>query len=251
MKKGTRRILMLDEIRGFAIVCMVVHHMFYDIGFILGLEWGSRIFDILCVFQPLFWAAFILTSGICSRMSRSTVKRGLLVLAAGGVITMVTAVIMPMLHITGAEIYFGILSCLGSCMIITGIFMPLIEKSNEKIGMAVSAFLFFATYNIGKGVLLFGLVPLPDFLYRCNFLFPLGIAGKNFVSADYFPIIPWLFMFLFGAFFGQYAKEERLPAVMYKKHAPFLQAAGKNSLWVYLLHQPILYGIFYIIKIFL
>ncbi len=106
MKKGTRRILMLDEIRGFAIVCMVVHHMFYDIGFILGLEWGSRIFDILCVFQPLFWATFILTSGICSRMSRSTVKRGLLVLAAGGVITMVTAVIMPMLHITGAEIYF-------------------------------------------------------------------------------------------------------------------------------------------------
>ena len=45
LKNGIRRILILDEIRGFAIVCMVLHHMFYDIGFVLGLKWGSRVFD--------------------------------------------------------------------------------------------------------------------------------------------------------------------------------------------------------------
>ena len=87
---------------------MVLHHMFYDIGFVLGLKWGSRVFDFLCLFQPVFWAVFILTSGICSRLSRSPVKRGLIVLAAGFIVTLVTAVIMPKMGIEGAEIYFGV-----------------------------------------------------------------------------------------------------------------------------------------------
>ena len=34
MKNGIRRIYFLDELRGFAIICMVFHHMFYDIGFV-------------------------------------------------------------------------------------------------------------------------------------------------------------------------------------------------------------------------
>ena len=36
MKEGTKRIYFLDELRGFAIICMVIHHMFYDFGFVLG-----------------------------------------------------------------------------------------------------------------------------------------------------------------------------------------------------------------------
>lgn len=251
MINGAKRILILDEIRGFAIICMVFHHMFYDVGFILGFEWGNRIFDFLCVFQPLFWAVFILTSGICSRMSRNVIKRGLFLLAAGAVITLVTAVLMPMINISGAEIYFGILSCLGCSMVITGTAMPLIKKINEKVGMAVCAFLFFATYSISDKILLFGLLKLPDILYSSNLLFPLGIIGKTFQSADYFPIFPWVFMFLFGAFFGKYAVEEKFPAFAYKSHASLFRKAGKNSIWIYLAHQPVLYGIMYFIKIFL
>lgn len=242
---------MLDEIRGFAIICMVFHHMIYDIGFVLGYAWGNSLFKSLCVFQPVFWAAFIITSGICSRMSRNCIKRGIIVLASGFAVTLVTAVIMPAMNITGAEIYFGVLSCLGCCMIITGLLMPLIDKTNAIVGMLFTAFMFFAVYGISDGHLLFGLIDLPESLFEYNFLFPIGIISKSFKSADYFPLFPWLFMFLFGAFFGKYAKEERLPAPAYKSHSKILQFAGKNSLWVYLLHQPVIYAIMYIIKIFL
>ena len=31
MKNGIRRIYFLDELRGFAIICMVFHHMFTEI----------------------------------------------------------------------------------------------------------------------------------------------------------------------------------------------------------------------------
>ena len=251
MIKGAKRILILDEIRGFAILCMIVHHMFYDIGFVLGLDWGYRVFDFLCHFQPLFWAAFIITSGICSRLSRNPVKRGVIVLGAGVAVSFVTAIIMPAVGITGAEIYFGILSCLGCSMIIAGLLMPLLNKGNDKIGLIVTAILFFATYKISDKSLLFGLVHLPDALYQSNIFSPLGFYNSSFKSADYFPIIPWLFMFLFGAVFGKYAKEEKFSAFAYNSHSKVLQFVGKNSLWFYLAHQPALYGIMYFIKLFL
>lgn len=251
MIKGAKRILVLDEIRGFAIVCMIFHHMFYDIGFVLELDWGYRIFNFLCTFQPVFWAAFILTSGICSRLSRNPVKRGIIVLAAGIAVSLVTAVIMPAMGITGAEIYFGILSCLGCSMIITGFLMPLINKGNEKIGLLLTAFLFFATYKISEKNLLFGLVQLPDALYQNNIFNPFGFYNGSFKSADYFPLIPWLFMFLFGAVFGKYAKEEKFSEFAYKSHSKLLQFVGKNSLWFYLAHQPALYAVMYFIKLFI
>lgn len=248
MKNGIRRIHLLDELRGFAIICMVVHHAFFDAGFVLGSQTGYKIFDALCVFQPIFWTIFIVISGICSRLSKNTVRRGIIVFAAGGAVTLVTAVIMPLMNITGAQIYFGVLSCLGSCMIITGLFMKLIEKVNEKIGMAVSFALFLLTYSVSDKSLLFGLIKLPETLYQSNALAPLGFYSSTFASADYFPLLPWLFMFLFGAFLGKYAKDEALPESFYKSRCKLLSKIGKNSLWVYLFHQPVLYLIMYIIS---
>ncbi len=250
LKKDAKRIYLLDELRGFAIVCMVIHHMFYDFGFVLGYNWGYKIFDFLCYFQPVFWAIFIVISGICSRLSRNTVKRGFIVFGAGLAVTFVTAVIMPLMNIYGAEIYFGVLSCLGLSMIITGFIMPIIEKTNVKLGLAVSFALFFITYSVNSGSLLFGLIKLPGFLYKSNWLCPLGFFNDSFASADYFSLLPWFFMFLFGAFLGKYAKDGAFPAWCYKRRVKFFEKVGKNSLWIYLFHQPVLYGIMYLISFF-
>lgn len=242
MKNGSRRIYFLDELRGFAIICMVIHHMFYDIGFMLGIDFGYKVFDFLCVFQPIFWSIFILTSGICSRLSRNAVKRGLIVFSAGIIITISTAVVMPKIFkITGAEIYFGILSCLGLCMIITGLAMPLIKKVKVIPGLCTAAFLFALTYSIQNGSLLFGLIKLPSALYSGNILMPLGFYDSSFHSADYFPLLPWLFMFLFGAFLGGYAVSGDFPETLYKRRSGALCFIGKNSLWIYIFHQPVLY----------
>lgn len=251
MKAERKRIYMLDELRGFAILCMIVHHSFLDAGDVLGLSWGYKVFDALCIVQPFFWGIFIIISGICSRLSRNTVKRGLIVLCAGLVVSLVTAVIMPVLGFTGAEIYFGILHCLGCCMIITGLLMPLIEKVDYRLGAAVSLLLFFFTNGINTRTMFFGLIKLPDSWYRYNFLAPIGVYSDTFSSADYFSIIPWIFMFLFGAFAGKLAKEEKLPKFMYKKRSRLLCFAGKNSLWIYLLHQPVIYVIMLLIGIFI
>ena len=79
-KSARPRIYLLDELRGFAILCMVVHHAFLDVGDVLQLFWGYRVFDALCTVQPIFWGLFILISGICSRLSRNPIRRGAVVL---------------------------------------------------------------------------------------------------------------------------------------------------------------------------
>lgn len=245
MKEKKNRIILLDELRGFAIIAMIIHHFFLDVGDVLSLDWGYEIFDKLCVVQPIFWCIFIMISGICSRLSRNTIKRGVIVLGAGLIVTFVTAVIMPyIMHITGAEIYFGILSCLGVCMIITGLLMPLIKKTNTIAGMTVSAILFAITYGISNGSILFGLIKLPE--VKTNILMPLGLFNSSFYSADYFAIFPWVFMFIFGAFIGKYAKDGAFPQWTYKSHIKPFAFVGRNSLWFYLAHQPILYLILYI-----
>lgn len=246
MENEKRRIELLDELRGFAILAMIVHHFFLDMGMVLGMDIGYEIFDKLCILQPLFWAIFIIISGICSRLSRNTIKRGAIVLGAGLAVTLVTAVMMPRFGFTGAEIYFGILSCLGSCMILTGLLMPLIKKMKPLTGMLICAVLFALTYSISNHSLLFGLIPLPDALYRTNWLMPLGFFTDSFASADYFALFPWLFMFLFGAFFGHYAAGGSFPAWTYKKHVRFFAFVGRNSLWVYLGHQPVIYALLYL-----
>lgn len=249
MLENKKRIHMLDEIRGFAIICMIFHHAFLDVGDVLGLEWGYKVFDALCTVQPIFWAAFIIISGMCSRLSRNTIKRGLIVFASGCVITLFTAVLMPLFGFVGAEIYFGILHCLGACMIIAGLLMPLIKKINYKIGAGVCAVLFLAFYDIEKRSIFFGQISLPDSWYQYDFLAPIGLHSSSFFSADYFSIIPWVFMFLCGAFIGKLAVDESLPEIMYQKHSKFLSIVGKNSLWVYLAHQPIIYAVFFVIAV--
>lgn len=246
MKKNEKknRIILLDELRGFAILAMIVHHFFLDAGDILSVDWGYDIFQRLCVVQPIFWSIFIIISGICSMLSRNTLKRGFIVFGAGLIVTLVTAIIMPkIMHIYGAEIYFGILSCLGACMIITGLIKPLIEKANSIIGASISAILFLITYGISDGSILFGLIDLPQ--AKTNIFMPLGFYNASFHSADYFAILPWLFMFVFGAFIGKYAKAGAFPKWTYKSRSKAFAFVGRNSLWFYLGHQVILYAILY------
>lgn len=249
MEEKRKRIHLLDEIRGFAILCMIVHHAFLDVGDVLHLNWGYKVFDVLCYVQPVFWAAFIIISGMCTRLSRSAVKRGILVLICGGVITLVTALIMPLFGFIECEIYFGILHCLGFCMIAAGLIMPLIKKMNYKAGAIVSAVLFLFFYGIDSGSLCFGLIDLPPAIQRNNLLAPLGLHNAAFYSADYFPVIPWIFMFFAGVFLGKPVSEGELPAYMYKKRSRLLSLAGKNSLWIYLAHQPVIYGIMMLINL--
>ena len=84
-----------------------------------------------------------------------------------------------------------------------------------------------------------------------RWLFPLGLLYPGFASSDYFPLFPHLGWFLLGAVLGRTAyrdKKTLLPKVP-AEAAPlrFFCWCGTHSLWIYLLHQPVIYGVIEVI----
>ena len=65
-----------------------------------------------------------------------------------------------------------------------------------------------------------------------------------FHSSDYFPLIPWMFLYLCGYFLWRAVGHRR--RVMEKLKPGFAPLAflGRHSLLIYLLHQPVLMGVF-------
>jgi uncharacterized membrane protein len=111
-------------------------------------------------------------------------------------------------------------------------------------GLVFSAALFALTRHAQTGVIglkaLFS-VPLPRFLFANQLTAALGFPPAGFLSSDYFPLIPWLFLFLCGYFLYRLreGRWQEFPPLHWR--VPGLDWLGRHSLTVYLLHQPILY----------
>ena len=219
LQSQSKRVALLDELRGLFILLMVFYHGCYNLAEIAG--------------------DFIFISGCVSRYSRSNLKRGLQIFSCGMVLTIVTAFVIP-----SQIILFGVLHLLGFSMVFFALTRKWLDRIHPTFGMFLCMLLFLSTYFISSGWIGFSpfAAPLPAQWYSVKFLFWLGIPGPGFFSSDYFSIFPWLFFFLAGTFCGVFFKENKLPDWVYRPHVPWLSRVGRHTLIIYLLHQPVLYG---------
>jgi uncharacterized membrane protein len=242
-----RRIHLMDELRGFAVFCMIFYHAFYTLAYLYNIKIGLLLLNFFMPAEPYFAGLFMFISGISSNLSRSNLKRGFKLLGLSLVVTLVTYVVVP-----EEVIWFGILHFLSVCMILFGLVKPLFDRFQfSSVPVAVCAVLFAATAGISRGYVgfspQFGFL-LPDSLYRTNWLAPLGICNENFVSADYFPIFPWIFVFAAGTFIGKLAAAGNFPRFTYRSRVPFFSWFGRHALILYLVHQPVIYGICWLVS---
>lgn len=243
-----RRMCLLDEIRGIAVILMVIYHTFYSMAFIFHMEFSYPIMFSIMPYEPIIPIIFITVSGIVSVYSKSNFKRGLIIFAIALLITLVTSIILP-----GQAILFGILHFLGIGLIIYSFLKKPLSKIPINLGLFLSLILFVILYDLPKSVI--GFPPylgteLPDEFYSIYWLSFLGFPTPDFVSSDYFPILPYIFLLFFGSFIGRYLKEVKTPEVLYKKLCSPLDFIGKHALLIYVLHQPIIIGILFLISIF-
>ncbi len=239
------RVCLLDEIRGFAIICMVVYHAFYNLVFMFGFDIPVFTSTGMNIVRDIFAAAFIFISGSVCHYSKSNLKRGVLCFACGMLLTVVTYFVIP-----SQIIKFGILHLLGICMILYPAVQKLLKKLPDFAGLLIFIAAFFVTYNLPRGYLGFKpylAVALPRSLYNAN-LFPLGFMSETFFSSDFFPLLPWGFVFFAGFYFGRLLKSGKMPEFFYSLHCRWLAAVGRNTLIIYLLHQPVIYGIMELIS---
>ena len=225
MEQAKQRIELIDAVRGFDLYVMVVHHIFYDLCAFCGLPWVWFSNPVWNVVHYLSAGTFILLAGVSANFSHSNLKRGLRTLAIALGITAVTVLVnMPIL--------FGVLHLLGSCMVLYALTARFWQRLPAWAIPALSLVGVLATAKLVNG-----------YPTAVPHLWMLGLTTPDFSSADYFPLLPWAFVFLFGTWAGKYVREGWLPRRFYEARAPRLAAVGRHSLLIYVLHQPVLYAL--------
>ncbi len=223
------RFMEIDLLRGVAIALMLVSNFLTDLSFfsIFDLSLNHSLARITAVL-------FVFTAGISLHLSYERAKqkgnisffkffrRGTFIFLLGILVTLVTLLFMK-----SGFILFGVLHFIGLSVILGYFFVKLDMNKNLFIGIVVLA----------TGM----------FLYGLRFSFPwllwLGFIPQGFYTVDFFPLLPWFAFILFGIavgkrFYPSYRRAFSFPetsGVLVR----LLSFAGRNSLKIYLLHQPL------------
>jgi uncharacterized membrane protein len=232
MGRKVDRFWEVDAARGIAIIMMIVYHCTYDLDTLGGYHIQSTT-GYLALFADVTAGLFLFLVGISLAISRTRTSltgwrllskylaRGSRILAYGVVLTVV------FLALGMGVVAFGILHLIGISIILAYPFL--------RLGIT----------NLVLGTVIFvtGQYILAQDLYSQSFwLLPFGVVPEGVVMPDYRPLVPWFGVVLIGLFFGNVVYGGR-PAVPEDK-APVLARPllplGRNSLFIYLIHQPII-----------
>lgn len=211
------RIWELDFLRGIALILMVYFHAVYDLkefyNYPISYDEGMNFY-----IGKASALLFMLISGISCSLSKHNINRGLKVLGIALTLTLATHLYNP-----NYGIKFGILHFLGISMLL----YPLFSTINR-----------YLLLLIGTTIILLG-----TFLSKVNmtvdYFFPLGLTTDSFISSDYYPLLPWFGVFLYGIALGKlfYAKKQSLFNFSLKDN--LIGRMGKKTLILYLIHQPL------------
>lgn len=224
-----KRFDVLDAWRSLAIALMIVYHFLYDL-YIFGVLSAQQLFSTpLNVLERFICGSFILLAGASARFSRNNMRRGIIVLVCGAAVELGALV-------GGQVIRFGILQFMGISMVLYHFLGKYLQKWNPGSLAAASVGLFVFTRWWTQ------VTPV-----AVGWLYPIGLTAPGFYSADYFPLLPWFFLFVIGTTLGGWCLEHRENQILAAPLPRALTWPGRHSLIIYVLHQPVLYGISYLI----
>lgn len=231
-----------DLLRGILIVSMVLYHAMWDLVYIFSVE--------IPWFRPgagggtAFWQAatawaFILLSGFCWSMGRHRLRRAISVLVCSAAVSAATLMFLPV-----SAIRFGVLSLIGSAMLLTIPLDRFFGKISPYVGLMASCLLFGLTRHVCEGYLGCGdwVLPLPAAWYANDLTAYLGLRPEGFFSTDYVPLLPWLFLYWAGYFGYRIFRRRGWLRHLSAVSRPLPEWLGRHSLVIYMVHQPLIYG---------
>ncbi len=241
-----KRYNLVDVIRGIAIINMVAYHFMWNLVYIVGFDINWFTGTSAYIWQQLICHTFILVSGFSFSFSKKPLKNGIVVFACGALLTAVTVIVMP-----EVQIIFGVLTFIGSAIIITALLNKLLVKIPPVVGMVFSLALFFFIRNINSGYLgIKGIYTfnIPQNLDRNLLTAYFGVLPNGFYSTDYFSLFPWLFLFFVGYYLHKIFNKSKSAQKLLSFNIKTLSFIGKKSLLIYMVHQPILFAICMVIS---
>lgn len=220
-----KRIWEIDFLRGIAFLCMIYDHIIFDLNYIFGIK--TIQLDFIGDFSAIL---FMILCGISTTFSRNSVKRGLIVFSTAMLLTAVTFSVDLLLN-TKLIIVFGILHMLGIAMIIS----YFVKKMPNFLILVMAA----VTYLLA--------IPLGQIKSLGNWLFAFGIHDNSFFSSDYYPIIPYISFVFIGIIIGKTIYKNKTSIFKIEIARNPISFLGRHSLFIYVIHQPVVLIILYII----
>lgn len=221
---GKNRISELDIFRGICILGVFVSHIYFDLSEIFGLALPMP--EVLLLLFQYGGILFVVLSGICVTLGSHSVRRGLIVLGCGLLITVVTLIFGEIAGTDTANVLFGVLHLLGVCMLLYPLLRPLPTWALFVFGvLAVGLGYWFETLTV-----------------TAWWLFPLGLTAPGFYSADFWPIFPILAFSCWALYWGgRPTGKKNAPDSQTQGKGRFLCLVGRHSLVLYLAQQPSLW----------
>ena len=245
-RKLPQRFWEIDFLRGIAIIMMVLYHLLYNLHY-----FGHYNINVYSGFWMYFARTtatiFIFLVGVSLTLSFSKaiksnlnekklflkyLRRGLKIFSWGLIITLVTWVFLR-----EGCVVFGILHFIGISIILAYFFLKL-RLWNLLIGIL---FIFLGLY-------------LKSFTVNFSWLVWLGFKPAHFYTIDYFPLFPWFGVVLIGLFIGNliypdYSRKFYLQDFSNFSIIKSFCFLGKHSLLIYLIHQPLIIALLYLLGI--
>lgn len=231
----------LDVSRGIAIVMMIVFHLLWDLDYFqfISIELYHGFWKL---FQVATATLFLLIVGISAVMSAKNLNllqrlkkcsaRSAKIVGIAGIITGVTYFFMP-----DNYIFFGILHLIGISIFLSSFFVRLI----------------YTNLIIGIVLIIIGNL-LKQLTFSFKWLVWLGFEYGSLSTVDYYPLLLWFGVILIGIFLGNilYNHDKRLFRWLQIEENRFFTIfsyLGRHSLVIYLIHQPILFGLLYLLSL--
>jgi len=234
-----RRWAGIDIFRGWAILLMVFFHLSYDLEYFNIINFHIQSNSFFIWFRFLIVSMFLLTVGMSLKLAHyhtihwSKVKKRSYALGlSASLVSVVSFLIFP-----SSWIYFGILHFV---FVISILLLPLLKFPYLSLFISIATFIAFHL----------------DFL-NMHWLFNMLVSPLHLplpFSVDVLRFFPWVSLVLLGMVTISFGWHERIFAYkIWNRKSQiniFFKYIGENALLIYLLHQPILFGFFLLIKEF-
>lgn len=232
----------IDSLRGLAIISMVLYHLIFDLYYFYEINFLTQS-NLLIILGKLSAITFLILVGVSLSLKRDNVnnnklffvsitKRSLFILFWAYLITLITYIFTP-----NETIFFGVLHLIGTSMLIS---IPLLLMNSNTVDLLFVIIIIISSKIITN-------INTSHYL-----LIPIGVTPSPFSSFDYFPLLPWLSYIIVGIILGNiyrpYRKKHTISIDIHKNKSLKLSALGQRSLLIYLVHQPAILFVLYIIK---
>jgi uncharacterized membrane protein len=234
----SRRVDAVDCARGLALVGMAIYHLSWDLA-------DFRLAPPMLPFTPqmrllshtvasVFFVLVGVSLALAHRKAlnlRAFRRRLVIIGGAASLVTLGSLVFAP-----SEPIFFGVLHCIAVASLIAGPFVPAPAWASLAVGLAAIAAPFL----------------IRSTLFDPPWLLWIGLGEALPNTLDWRPLLPWAGLVFLGL------GATRLPCVMeglaspkrWRTRSPPSRAicfAGRQSLPIYLMHQPVLIGLLWVL----